>query len=102
MQYKVSEVYTPDDVGSDRRRFEHTFQSDSKDVNELAYLAWLSCHEDQSEATKERCKARLQEVIDDDQLIDFDETYLEFTIFGNNGEWNLTVTQAPGLISTPK
>ena len=96
MKYEVSEVYTPDDRTSKQSRNQHTFESDSTDVYELARAAWRACHSGiigpESEAIIRRS---VNEVIDDGQLEDFESDYFEFVIFGNSGEWFLEVQAKP-------
>ena len=93
MKYKVKEVYTPDNTDLDRKRYEAEFESDSTDLLELAVQARTACHEPEARTEKTITNIRKQLEQDDvlGQLEGQDPTYLDFTIWSNNGEWELTV-----------
>lgn len=93
MKYKVKEVYTPDDTDLDRKRYEAEFESDSTDLLELAVQARIACHQPDTR-TEETIANIRQHLKHDDvlgQLEGQNQTYFNFLMWGNNGEWEITI-----------
>ena len=93
MIYEVLEVYTPHDTDLDRKRHKATFQSDTDDLFELAVQARASCL--QVEVTEE-ILAKIRQHLECDEVRDYLEWYdksFSYEVFGNNGDWEITVTQ---------
>lgn len=93
MKYKVNEVYTPDDTDLDRKRYKAEFESDSTDLLELAVQARIACHQPDSRIEETITNIRKHLEHDDvlAQLEGQDPKCFDFLIWGNNGEWEITV-----------
>ncbi len=92
MKYIVDEVYTPDDTKLNRSPATFSFESDSTDILELAYLARLACY---SAPVTEPVKLSIELALHDSDVADqLDGCHIhefEFTIIGPYGEWELKV-----------
>ena len=93
MKYTVNEVYTPEDTDLDRKRFQTEFESKSTDLFELAVQARTACHPSDSRTEETIANIRKALVNDDvlEQLEGQDHTFFDFLMFGNNGEWEISV-----------
>lgn len=91
-EYKVEEVYTPHDTCLDRKRREAKFASGSTDLFELAVQARIACYQ-MSIPNEGSVREQLVASEVPEQIQDCRPEFFAFEVFGDNGDWELTITK---------